>query len=196
MEERAAAYERIAYCFLARPDENFMNSMVAAFSSNDAPWADAFGAFGGRIAEIGEEAALQELSVDRTRLFKGLTPDGPTPPYQSLFRQEKRSDSLALISSIYHEAGFDPSLIARDAPDQLGIELIFMAFLLRRQIACTDGDEKWDLAAKAFFEKNLEPFALSFAKVMAGEARTDFFRGYAVLLECFIAEESGLMRLA
>ncbi len=194
MEERAAAYERLAYCFLARPDKSFMNGMVTTFSSDEsAPWSKEFGAFAARIAEVGEDAALQELSVDRTRLFKGLTPDGPTPPYQSMFRKEKRSDSLAQISGLYHKAGFDSASIAQDAPDQLGIELMFMAYLLRRCSVDGGDHDKWFKWAKAFFENNLEPFALSFAGVMASEARTCFFRGYATLLECFIHEEAELM---
>ena len=194
MEDRIAAYERLAYCFLVRPDEAYMNGMVAAFSAEEAaPWAASFAAFSNRIGEVGDEVALQELAVDRTRLFKGLTPDGPTPPYQSLFRQEKRSDSLAQVSGTYRQAGFDMGPDVNDAPDQLGVELMFVAFLLRRCAGCQDGAGRWLELAKSFFRENLEPFALSYVRVMREHARTDFFRGYALLLECFILEESALM---
>ena len=192
MEERAAAYERLAYCFLARPDEAYMNGMVAAFSADEsAPWAASFAAFGERIVEVGEEAALQELAVDRTRLFKGLTPDGPTPPYQSLFKKDKRSDSLAQLNARYRSVGFSLEPEVRDAPDQLGVELMFAAFLLRRYGASSE--ERWPELAATFFKDDLEPFAIAYSEIMVREARTDFFRGYAALLGSFISEESVLM---
>lgn len=184
MREYAEACERMAYCFLARPDKEFMESMLAMGTADpNAPWYDSFASFAALVNQEGDDAALQALAVDRTRLFKGLTSIGPTPPYQGLFAKGERADTLASLSGRYAAEGFEIPGV-HEAPDQLGVELMFAAHLMR-----TDRDAE----AATFLRDNALPLATAFASVLKEHAQTDFFRGYAEVLADFASDMDAIV---
>lgn len=94
------------------------------------------------------EAALEPLTsvepgdADRlneafTQLFRGVVPDAPDPPYESLYRDgQLQGPSAQAVRAAYREAGVTRASSTGELIDHLGIELHFAATLAER------GDEE------------------------------------------------------
>lgn len=89
------------------------------------------------------EAALEPLATvdpeDATRLneaftelFRGVVPDAPDPPYESLYRDgQLQGPSAQAVTQVYRDAGV-ALLGTGELPDHLGIELHFAGTLVER----------------------------------------------------------------
>src|SRR5512141_1208219 len=94
----------------------------------------------------------QELGVDRTRLYRGLSPTyGPPPPYEMVWSKTKPDVSLLVeLAGTYREMGLSPSPEMVERMDYLGVELDFMRELALREAAA------WDLNSPESALKLLE----------------------------------------
>lgn len=147
------------------------------------------------------QEVLQEVSVDRTRLFCGLTKKGPRPPYESLYRGATDNMMVLSVVTSYREGRCKVSDRIKNAPDHLGIELSFVSELCDRE---ADALERGDIAAAeethealtAFMNSHLGCWAPRFGDEMISFATTDFYRGTAYLLKSFIDEGKELLSAA
>lgn len=78
-----------------------------------------------------DEAEIQILAIDFTRLFTGIAEEyGPPPPYEHLYRQDFESSSCkAAVSHCYTNSHLRPQDPYYNASDHIVAELHYMALL-------------------------------------------------------------------
>lgn len=145
-EVRSKIYEFISAVYITPPDGNFLKSV------RDAAWP--YGALNAlrelpksiahglwmidsivNIPGRSVEELRAKISVEFTRLFRGLRRHGPPPPYESVYREglcwgESTTEVLAEYSrlglTVRNEHKGEP-------PDHISFELDFMRFLCEKE---------------------------------------------------------------
>jgi len=145
----------------------------------------------------------EKLGVDRTRIYRGLSPTyGPPPPYEMVWSQTWPEMSLLPeLARIYRENGLGPSAEIIDRLDYAGLELEFIHTLATREAAAWEAGDT--AAAQAllqtqqqFFSEHLEQWVLSFVERVLAEAKTDFYHGHLLMLRGFILEQAEVFSLS
>ncbi|MFB6112880.1 MAG: molecular chaperone [Halodesulfurarchaeum sp.] len=116
--------------------------------------------------DIGEEERLNEAF---TYLFRGVVPDSPRPPYESLYRDGALYGPTAVeVERRYRESGIDVASESGELADHLGIELHYLAALRER------GDVE---AVESFVEDHVFEFFDRFESAIDAEDPPPFYRG-------------------
>ncbi len=135
---------------------------------------------------------IKQLSIDWARLFRGVDPRGPLPPYESLFRTGNLQDKPAQeVNRLFSAMGIRIPEEWHQPSDYIGVELDFMRLL------CSKEQEAWQhnhlqqiheisKIEKSFLEDHLILWVPLFCQEMAQKAREDFFKGIAQLTEGFV----------
>jgi TorA maturation chaperone TorD len=148
--------------------------------------------------QIGE--VEQDLAVDWTRLFRGVSPGyGPPPPYEGVYSEgaSNPSEVLQAIMRTYHEYSVDVDEEAGNRPDYIGIELDFLRHLCQSEAeAWAQGQERAALdhraAQRKFLVNHLGRWAEKFCQHAVEEAKTDFYRGFIRLTQGVLKEQMAL----
>jgi TorA maturation chaperone TorD len=210
---RAAFYAFLSVHFTALPDEAFVEqlrgpvvgNMLAALvgdpatEDNLAAGADQMAAYLRATESLSAAKLAETLGVDRTRLYRGITPKaGPPPPYELVWSKIYRDISLLPeLARLYREAGLELATAVTERPDYLGVELDYLRALVSREAAgweagSPDGCAS-ALAARAaqqsFLEKHLGTWAPLYVDEVLAHARTDFYQGHLLMLQGFLASE-------
>lgn len=139
------------------------------------------------LSQADAEDAQRALAVDRTKLFRGVDPEGLLPPYES-FWGSKGESGLAATLRAYRAAGFEPSQTNRERQDYLGVELAFLATLAQAEAdAAAHGapDAKAsDLRAvrRTFLNDHIIPWLPTYCAAALPYARTPYFQTLLPLL--------------
>lgn len=136
------------------------------------------------------------LGVERTLLFRGVSPqNGPPPPYEAVWCLGRSEfDLLQEISAIYQQSGFRQSPNVHERQDYIGMELDYLCALASCEANAWES-EAFDLAKKmmlsqhAFLADHLSTWAPAFIEKALTYARTDFYTGQLMLLRGFIERE-------
>lgn len=129
----ATVYRVLATLYLEPPDE--------ALRSDLSRWANRWRAMGPPtpIADALEPIAgtspeeTERLNEDFTRLFRGVLPNSPNPPYESLYRDGALyGPSVGEVKRAYRDVGVDVDDSTGELADHLGIELHVVADLRER----------------------------------------------------------------
>jgi TorA maturation chaperone TorD len=142
-------------------------------------------------AEKPEKEVQQDLAVDWTRLFRGVSPNyGPPPPYEAVYHQTHLAlpELLMKILSSYHEGGVTVEKDAANRPDYIGVEFEYLQFLGEHEIEdLKQGDReeanRYRECAAHFLEDHLGQWAGLFCDKAIPMARTDFFLGILHLIK-------------
>jgi TorA maturation chaperone TorD len=213
------AQTRAAFCsflnvhFTALPDEKFVEqvrhkdviSMLKILPHDEATNEDiAAGAslmdkFLQETMQDSPEKLSVKLGVDRTKLYRGLSPTyGPPPPYEMVWSKKWQDVTLLqTLAGIYRENGLKPSVEVIDRQDYIGVELEFIHALALREVeAWKAGDEKTARSLletqKTFFLEHISSWAPFFIKKAFEFVKTDFYQGHLLMLRGFIAEQAGI----
>lgn len=119
--------------YLEPPDEELL-STVATWATRwlETDPEESIAATLDRL-EAADPADAQRLNEEFTRLFRGVLPGSPDPPYESLYRDGAlEGPSGAAVRSAYHSAGVDVAPESGELADHLGIELHFVGALRER----------------------------------------------------------------
>ena len=138
--------------------------------------------------------ALNELSVDRTRLVRGIGDRGPRPPYERLYTigSDTESGALARVKGFFRKAGLVPDEGACEPPDFLFVELDFMKQLCLaeiRQWSEAGSAEESRALQRQFLRQHVGRWAGAYLAEAEKWAHTDFYRGFLALLDGFLAAE-------
>ena len=148
--------------------------------------------YGSKKDRIDEEI-LMNLSKDWTRLFRGVVRDGILPPYESLYRPERRQKKPAQqINRLFSEMGVQVPEEWHQPSDYIGVELDFMRFLCEKEMRLRDDGEPNTLreaveAENSFLEEHLALWVPIFCKRMFQQAHEDYYRGVARLTAGLVA---------
>lgn len=127
-----------------------------------------------------EEAEALELHFDHLRLFSG--PEPKAVPWESVWREKDRllfGEQTMAVRTFYHSHGLTTDATGREPEDHLGLELAFVAHLLRQAI--NTGDAQHSEAARRFLDAHVLPWADDCLRRAASEAQTPFYQGVSLL---------------
>lgn len=195
---RARLYRLLAGVFV----EELGREFLASLRRPDALYAlaEAGLRFDADFAEASLDDLLEQLSCEYTNLF---AVSGGFPPVESVrltgrYQQEPHFRAR----EAYQRMGFAP-VKGRFAvfPDQLGIELMFVAELLERAAtAVGQGDMKefrrLDKEVRRFWAQHLGKWVRGYGRLIARAAEHSFYREMARFLEGFAEEEIAAMGLS
>jgi TorA maturation chaperone TorD len=201
--------------FLHLPDQDFVAKIqspeVRAFLAGLAKDEDVH-------ADIAEGAALMSsflesnvntpidelsnlLGVDRTRLYRGVSPTyGPPPPYESVWNPAVSAANkfLAEIAAVYKADGLSLAEDAYERPDYIGVELAFLENLATKNLKAIKGGE--DKKATKLAERQkwfIETHLVSWVPLFIGKAlefaKTDYYRGHLLMLRGFLLDQSEVL---
>jgi TorA maturation chaperone TorD len=138
----------------------------------------------------------EKLGVDRTRTYRGLSPNySPPPPYEMVWSHKWHEVNLLTeLARIYREHGLGPSTEVVDRLDYAGLELEFIHKLAAQEAAAWDAGQTETAHAllveqQKFFGEHMQQWVPSFVEKALEYAQTDFYRGHLWMLRGFIAEQ-------
>jgi len=143
----------------------------------------------------------QQLGIDRTRLFRGISPDyGPPPPYETVWTasREMPLKRLQRISALYLQDGLERSPDSPERVDYLGVELAYLEALAQREAASRASRHagraaRWHDRQRRFLAEHLGSWVAAYARKASEAARTDFYRGYLLMLVGFVEEQREIL---
>ena len=191
LEELSSVYSFLSSVFLTLPDQAFMDSLATLSQEQNASAGyNAIAEYAREVAGRDREEALLDLGRDRARLVRGANNEGIEPPYESLYlgKGAKSNTVCGSINRFFADAGFEKSDDVKDAPEQIGIEINFVATLVQHElVALREGDaegaEHWRDMRGHFMSQHLGRWAHEYAKVLQEHANTAFYRGIGLLIE-------------
>lgn len=191
LEGLSSVYSFLSSVFLTLPDQAFMDSLAALPQEQNASAGyNAIAEYAREVAGRDREEALLDLGRDRARLVRGANNEGIEPPYESLYlgKGAKSNTVCGSINRFFADAGFEKSDDVKDAPEQIGIEINFVATLVQHELVAlrkgdAEGAEHWRDMRGHFMSQHLGRWAHEYAKVLQERANTAFYRGIGLLIE-------------
>jgi TorA maturation chaperone TorD len=209
-EDRSRIYMLLSIFYCQRPGEEFIKKLKnnkfiqsinnALSSENEDIIKDGLKLlemFINSLKDLPDAQTAENLSIDFTRLFRGIKKGyGPPPPYESIWRGEGRVmgqwTEKVLKEYAYSGIGMD---LSDELPDYIGIELKFVALLCYKEAeAWRNNDSIMALRLlnkeQEFIDEHLKIWIPKFCTIMAREARSSLYKGIAILTKRFIEIES------
>lgn len=200
---RARVYELLVGVFGHLPDRQFLDSVMGDHvrhfldtccdmnSVRFRSGVDHINAYRSIAANRPPAQILEEMAVDRTGILRGTGHWDLKPPHEGLYSgKENAGDCLLEIKRCYRKAGLMPEDQVNEPPDYLCIELDFMRQLcLREQKQWkNNGDVAETIAQEdSFLANHLGTWVGAFCDQAQRHARTDFYRGFVMVLDAFVA---------
>ncbi len=192
--ERSGLYGFLAEVFRAEPSLDLLRRI------KDPGFAEVLEAAGAHLGEElagrPENALLEDLAVEYTRLFLG--PGRHVRPYAATYLDGAGASlcgpTTAWVRDFMERAGFEFGSGHRDLPDHVSVELEFMARMAARDAAAV---EAGDAAAasqsrriqREFLETHLGRWLPRFCGHAAEQAELSFYRELARLAGHFLDSE-------
>jgi TorA maturation chaperone TorD len=207
---RAAFYAFLNLHFTTLPDEKFvrrlrngeLNNVLETLQHDVSDKEDIsngaalMSAYLEKMQVADHTQVVQDLGVDRTRLYRGVAKGyGPPPPYEMVWTREAQDYGiLQVVASAYRQVGLEPSPEVKERLDYISVEIDFIRELaLREAAAWESGDETTagSLLAtqEAFMRLHLGNWAPDFIEKALDYAKTDFYRGHLYMLRGFISND-------
>lgn len=140
---------------------------------------------------------LEDLAIDRTRLFRGHEIDGLSAPYEGQYNNQAgnclNGNAILKVKAFYRRAGLLPDDNCHETPDYLGVQLDFMRMLCLRE------EEKWRTAGeiestlcleRSFIQEHMNQWVPHYCNQAEKIAKIDFYRGFIILIRAIIKMET------
>lgn len=197
--------------FYSTPDAELLEALVEDDVFDEAPfaaeqpsvveglallreWSEAY------AQSDAQERKLADVQADHTRLFV-VTEQLPLTPWESVYYSEERllfQESTVDVRNWYAQFGLETVTGRSEPEDHIGLELAFVAHLAHRALMALDAGNEQAFnelvaAQKGFCQKHLMVWAPLWCSQMVEYARTDFYRGLALLLRGALEELSDIL---
>ncbi len=198
----SALYFRTHETYLLKSLEEWVSSQTATDNSSQLlskqmrHGLTAMDSFFREVKGKSWEELLETVSVEFTRLFRGVKKHySPPPPYESVYREEGGrvfGELTVAVRSEYRRFGLDlANELSGEPPDHISFEMEFMHLLCSREVTAwkrNDMDEalRFLKAEKEFSEEHLLTWIPGLCDKVREFDRIDFFRGLADLTEGWI----------
>jgi len=194
---RASIYRMLAGVFIEEPSQDF----IAALRDEGllTQLAEAGITFGQDFLSPDEKQLDDALACEYTTLFAS---SGCFPPIESVRLMGRfKQDPCFQVEKTYREAGFTLSKGRFEVfPDQLGVELLFIAELLNRCVEALSAEQikeyrRLDKEIKRFWTQHLGRWVRGYSKLIGRASNHSFYREMAKFLGGFAEEEIAAMGL-
>ena len=139
----------------------------------------------------GEEAHLESMAVDRTRLIRPVQKGTLKAPYEGLYNKKENANTVILnVKKFYKKVGILPHSTAKDSEDFFCTQLDFMRQLCLMEAKESHGDAK--ALQKEFLYIHLGSWIGDYCREAIPLAKTDFYKGLLMFLDGFIELEKQL----
>jgi TorA maturation chaperone TorD len=139
-------------------------------------------------ASVGKSDAEveQELAIDWTRLFRGVSPQyGPTPPYEGAYIASGKTNSeiLQAVIQFYRGSGVSAGEEYKDRLDYIGMEFSFLNHMAEAEAqAWETGDleraQFYQDKTQEFIEEHLGLWADKYLSIAIDHAKSGFYKGF------------------
>jgi TorA maturation chaperone TorD len=134
---------------------------------------------------------LQDIAVERTRLFRGIKPGyGPPPPYESVYATgtDLGSNARKRVLEIYAEIGVNLMEMCKEEPDYIGLELDFMRILCQKEAEAwkiQDAEVVVDFLGREyrFVNEHLVTWVPRFCDTVLERTKLGFYRALAQIIK-------------
>ena len=186
---RAYSYKLLSECYYA-PSEKLIRMLN---SLEEFPEGDVAS---GLFKNVPNIDALESLNVEYSRLFLGPF-KVLVPPYGSVYLENGRQtmgESTMDARNWYREEKL--TMLLKDVPDHIAVELEFMYFLIFKQIEAINDDKPKvadDYLRKEadFLKSHLGAWVGEFADKVIEESSVYFYKELARLTKEFVLSEGG-----
>ena len=116
-------------------------------------------------SELPGKEMSERLGIDRTRLYRGVSPTyGPPPPFEAVWRPDKANTTALLqqIAELYHRSGLAESPEAHERLDYIGIELAFIEYLASEEAGAWEAGDVYQPGNCSVARLNLSTSILPF----------------------------------
>lgn len=136
------------------------------------------------------EAVADDLNVTYTELFVGPRP--PVQPHETYFREDTDflSKGLAEVEASYSAAGWGAHDDLSEEGDFVGVELMFLRNLIRRQRA---GEDEAVGFERVFLDEHMTEWVDDFAAAVEDESDEVFYLAAVNVLRGFVELERDLV---
>lgn len=197
LQQRIESYKFFSYFFFATPDADLVEK-VLAFNLTGEQIDEGSALLMKFIAQCKEgekEQIVQDLKVDRTRLFHGLSEHGARPPYESLYLKLTPNKVIGDLNRVYAAEGMTVDSSFHQSSDYIGVEINFLQFLCEKELGALDDNDLeqrvlWSKKQAEFFNNHLGLWAGGLTEEMLKFAQTDFYRAIALMLRDFMSGEA------
>lgn len=181
--------------FLALPDTKYVRGLLSSdIASDGEPPDELMRQFIDAHRGHDVRDVLTALLKDRTILLRGLSENGPRPPYESVYTRRSPQESCDAVLAFYREDLIKPDEAASEPSDHIGVELSFALHLVEKMNRAEEGERnRCGELLERFLDEHLEGFARGVSSEMAVHAQTDYYRAIAAMLdECMNAVRAAL----
>ncbi len=206
---RANMYSFLATLLNERPDAALVDNLKAAGgdficslaeeASLTGLCADGFRSMAKYVDESKtqpDHAIEQDLAVDWTRIFRGLSPAySPMPPYEAAFTETPGNEFelIQAVNNFYRANGLTVDTEHNERPDYMGLELSFLEHLAEAEAEAWEEDkpeqaQSLQNTARMFVHEHLATWADKFIEPAMGFAKTSFYQGFLQLCRGVVAE--------
>ncbi|GIG34771.1 TorD/DmsD family molecular chaperone [Cellulomonas pakistanensis] len=200
LDDLAGCSVLVSRLLLAAPDADLLARLREPGLMDAWPLTDERSRAGAALVARGAGADLDAVRRDHQALFVG---PGPllAPPYESVHRGRERllfEAPTFEVRAAYRAFDRVAPALNREPDDHLGLELDFVAHLALRVLDAVDaGDEpRADatlVALREFLADHVLTWGADCLALVEDRARTDFFRGVALLGAGLLAFAAGLV---
>jgi len=184
-EVRREAYRLLVQCYYP-PDEELIEALEQ--SEDLTRWHQG----DGENTWTGSD--IDSLMIDYTKLFMGPY-QLLAPPYGSVYLENTwtlMGDSTMDARKRYEDAGL--SLIIKEVPDHVAIELEFMYYLIHREVEAIINYDETNTALclkkqKDFLENHLGKWVPEFTNNVLANAETVFYQSIARITRSLVTED-------
>jgi len=147
-----------------------------------------------------KKEVLTRVSVDRTRLLRGVNPQlSPPPPYESVYREGRLwGKSTVDVAHTFPKLGAKPPEQWTEPPDYIGIEFDLMRIICHSELnAWQSSDAAKALgyleAGRDFLKRHILQWVPGFCEQMYQRAELTFYQGIARMTDGFVKYDSHLV---
>ncbi len=171
------------------PDSSWVPSLVETVGllDEDAPGCARMKKYLDEHAGDSLEELVEDLAVDWTLAFRGMNPaHGPRPPYAGAWLSNDGTgvELMLAINSHYVEEGLGASGNHFNRYDYLGVELEFMAYLIKRY--ADEGTEELACRIVDFENRFILSWLSRFQEQVEDRCRIEFWKGYLELVDAVL----------
>ncbi|MEG2747593.1 MAG: molecular chaperone TorD family protein [Gordonibacter sp.] len=167
------------------PDKTWVPSLAKTVGALDseAPGCERMKAYLAKHTKDSIDDLVQDLAVDWTLAFRGMNPaHGPRPPYAGAWLADDGTgvELMLAINSLYVEEGLGVSGDHLNRLDYIGVELEFMAHLVKR--FAEEGTDELAKRIVDFEDRFILSWFFRFQKQVEERCAIEFWKGYLELL--------------